>query len=280
MNRTNYHSHCSFCDGKAPMEQFVIAARDAGFTSYGVSSHAPLPFNTRWTLKLENVPAYLSELERLKQKYAEDLELYTGMEIDYLDDTQNPSIDYFQTLPLDYRIGSVHMVYTPAGKIVDTDTNLDNFKRILEDDFQGDLQLLVETYFRSSMRMVELGGFDFVGHADKMVHNAELCDKSLLQQGWFKRRLEDYFLLIAEKGFMAEINTKAYRVKGCFFPDERHWGMLKELGIPILVNSDAHLPELVNDCRFLALGLLKKAGFKTVRELHQGKWVDVEIAGE
>ena len=45
-NLTNYHSHTSFCDGKAPMEAFIAEAVRQGFTSYGVSSHAPLPFRT------------------------------------------------------------------------------------------------------------------------------------------------------------------------------------------------------------------------------------------
>lgn len=276
-NRTNYHSHCSFCDGKAPVEDFVKSAIAAGFTSYGVSSHAPLPFDTRWTLKSCDVPAYLEELGRLKKKYAGVIELYTGMEIDYLNDSQNPAIGYFQDLPLDYRIGSIHMLYSPEGEIVDTDTNPENFRRILENHFHGDLRLLVEKYFQASMRMVELGGFDFVGHADKISHNAELCDETLSNQEWFKKKLEDYFAFIAEKGFMMEINTKAYNKKGCFFPDVRHFRLLKALGIPVLVNSDAHLPELVNDSRSLALSLLKEAGFCTVRELEQGKWVDVEI---
>ena len=43
MNLTNYHSHCSFCDGQAPAEEFVKSAISAGFTAYGISSHAPLP---------------------------------------------------------------------------------------------------------------------------------------------------------------------------------------------------------------------------------------------
>lgn len=276
-NLTNYHSHCSFCDGKAPMEEFVKSAIAAGFTSYGVSSHAPLPFDTRWTLKFCDVPVYLDELERLKRKYAGTIELYAGMEIDYLNDEQNPAMAYFQELPLDYRIGSVHLVYTPCGEIVDTDTSPENFQAILNTHFQGDLKRLVDTYFNASMRMVELGGFDFVGHADKISYNACLCDPFLEEQEWFNKRLKDYFAFIAEKGLMAEVNTKAYSKKGCFFPAARHFRLLKELKIPVLVNSDAHFPELVNDNRSLALQLLKDAGFRTVRELKAGKWIDVEI---
>lgn len=42
-NLTNYHSHCDFCDGHAPMELFVREAVKEGFSSYGISSHAPFP---------------------------------------------------------------------------------------------------------------------------------------------------------------------------------------------------------------------------------------------
>ena len=53
MNRTNYHSHCDFCDGKASMEEYIKAAIGAGFSAYGVSSHAPLPFVMNYTMRRE-----------------------------------------------------------------------------------------------------------------------------------------------------------------------------------------------------------------------------------
>lgn len=276
-NLTNYHSHSSFCDGKAPMEEFIQSAIHAGFSSYGVSSHAPLPFETRWTLKAEAVPDYLAELNRLKKQYAGQIELYAGMEIDYLNDQQNPANDYFQKLPLDYRIGSVHLVYAPDGTIVDTDTNHENFANLLSTHFKNDLKGLVNAYFQASMRMIELGGIDFVGHSDKVSYNTTLCDASLTQTDWYKKKLTEYFTLIAEKGTMMEINTKAFASKGCFFPNTTHWELIKKLGIPVLVNSDAHLPSLVNDSRHLALNQLKEIGFLTVRELHNGQWTDIEI---
>ena len=110
-NLTNYHSHCSLCDGRAPMEDFVREAVRRGFTSYGISSHAPLPFPAVWTLDRGDVTTYLSEIERLKRSYAGRIELYAGMEIDYLDECDNPASDYFRQLPLDYRIGSVHLMH-------------------------------------------------------------------------------------------------------------------------------------------------------------------------
>lgn len=278
MNLTNYHSHCTFCDGKAPMEDFVKSAIQAGFTAYGVSSHAPLPFATRWTLKQEKMPAYLAELNQLKEKYADRIELYAGLEIDYLNDQQNPAIAYFQELPLDYRIGSVHLIYTEEGEIIDTDTNPENFKALLEKYFHGDLKPVVSRYFEASMRMVELGGFDFIGHADKISFNANQCEEGVTGQPWYKKKREELFALIASKGIMLEINTKAFLSRGCFFPAREHFSLIRELGIPVVVNSDAHLPEGVNTGRHEALKALKEAGFDTVRELTGGKWINAEIA--
>ncbi len=277
MNLTNYHSHCSFCDGRAPMEEFVKAAVGAGFSAYGVSSHAPLPFPTKWTLEQGQVAAYLEELGRLKDKYAGRIELYAAMEIDYLHGDQNPSIAYFQHLGLDYRIGSVHLIYTDQGEIIDTDTGAENFKLLLEQHFQGDLKRMVGRYYEASLRLVELGGFDFIAHADKISYNANYCEDGVTRQNWYKKLREDLFALVAEKGIMMEINTKAFAKRGCFFPDQEYFRLIRELGIPVVVNSDAHFPELINAGRLEALIALREAGFQTVCELHGGRWQEVAI---
>jgi hypothetical protein len=52
-NLTNYHSHCLYCDGRANMDDFIRFAISEGFTSYGISSHAPLSFSTAWTMEWE-----------------------------------------------------------------------------------------------------------------------------------------------------------------------------------------------------------------------------------
>lgn len=277
MNLTNYHSHCSFCDGRAPMEEFVQAAVRAAFTAYGVSSHGPLPFATGWTLDRERVPAYLEELERLKRRYAGRIELYGGMEIDYLDERQNPGNSWFRSLPLDYRIGSVHLIRTDRGEIVDTDTSAENFKRLLEQHFCGDLQRMVGKYYEASVRMVEAGGFDFIGHADKISANAEYCRPGVTDEAWYGKLREELFVRVAEKGIRMEINTKRFPERGLFFPDRRHFPLIRELGIQVVVNSDAHFPDRINAGRPEALKALKEAGFRTVSELHGGEWQQVPV---
>lgn len=277
MNLTNYHSHCSFCDGRAPLEEFVKEAISQGFYSYGVSSHAPLPFPTRWTMEWEQMEAYLDEFNNLRQKYADEIELYVGLEIDYLNEESNPSVARFTELPLDYRIGSVHLLYDAAGEVVDIDCSPAVFKERVDRHFNGDVLRVVRMYFDRLFRMVELGGFDILGHADKMHYNASCYHPGLLDEPWYEALMKDYFSLVASRGYLVEINTKAYDSLGTFYPNSRYWELMKEYQIKVLVNSDAHYPERINAGRMEALRLLQAKGFATVAELHQGSWREVPI---
>ena len=103
---------------------------------------------------------YLSEFHRLKEKYAGRIELYIGLEIDYLNEASNPSIARFRELPLDYRIGSVHLLYNDKGEVVDVDVPADTFKTIVDGHFCGDLEHVVRLYYgrltRSSSWVVSI----------------------------------------------------------------------------------------------------------------------------
>lgn len=273
-NLTNYHSHSLYCDGRANMEDFIRFAISEGFSSYGFSSHAPLPFSTAWTMEWDRMDDYLSEFSRLKEKYADKIELAIGLEIDYLDEENHPALPRFRELPLDYRIGSVHMLYSPEGNVVDIDTPADIFRQLVDKHFGGDLDYVICLYYKNLLRMVELGGFDIVGHADKMHYNASCYRPGLLDESWYGALIHKYFDAIARRGYIVEINTKSYNDLGTFYPNERYFPFLKELGVRVQVNSDAHYPERINNGRANALAALKKVGFETVVEWHGGKWVD------
>lgn len=277
MNLTNYHSHSLYCDGRAAMEDFIRFAISEGFTSYGISSHAPLPFATFWTMEWDRMNDYLEEFRRVKEKYEGQIEFYVGLEIDYLNEESNPSAACFRELPLDYRIGSVHLLSNEKGEVIDIDVSAEVFRKIVDEHFGGDLDRVVRLYYDRLLRMVELGGFDIVGHADKMHYNAATYRPGLLDEPWYVQLMRDYFSEIARRGYMVEINTKAFQQLGTFYPNERYFPLLKELGIRVQVNSDAHFPERINSGRPEALAALKKVGFETVMELHNGKWEAMPI---
>lgn len=277
MEKTNYHSHCSWCDGRADFELFVQEAVRQGFTSYGVSSHAPLPFSTKWTLDKANVVHYLNDFSRVKAAYKDRIELYVGMEIDYLDANSNPSSAYFQNLPLDYRIGSVHLLTGTAGEVVDIDTPSEVFRENLQTCLGKNIRRVVEAYFEKAMTMIEAGGFDFLGHPDKIYNNALSCCPDLLETNWYNSLQNDYYTLISEKGLPIEINTKVYESRKLFFPHIKYWKQILHKRIPVLVNSDAHFPERIDSGREAALNLMKECGFTELLQLKKGKWTEMPL---
>lgn len=275
-NLTNYHTHSLYCDGSASIEDFVKEAIRQGFSSYGVSSHSPIPFDTCWNMNRSDLPAYLDEVHFIKKKYEGRIEIYCGLEIDYLGAEYNPSSPFFQELPLDYRIGSVHFLKTEEG-YVDIDTAPKQFKETVFRYFDGNIRKLVEKYFDTMMQMIDTGGFDFVGHADKVSMNASSFLPGITREHWYKSLIHEYFEFIAQKECMIEINTKAWRSKRLFLPNREHFGLIHNLHIPVVVNADTHHPSLVNDGRFDALKEMLSEGFTHVRQLSGGQWINVEI---
>ena len=281
MQPSNFHSHCTFCDGRSHPEDYIKFALSQNFRAYGFSSHSPLPFETFWNMSAIDMSEYLNEVDRLKEKYNGQIEIYTGLEIDYLDDTYNASIPYFQSLPLDFRIGSIHFIPWKQTLFEEDMTCVDgpysDFAEAVEQRYQGNIQLIVKDFFHSSMRMVELGGFDIVGHMDKIYMNANQHPGFDIQADWYRKWVEAYIDLIAEKGLIVEINTKNYLRKQQTFPHFNLYRLLYKYHIPVIVNTDSHFPDLINAGRAETLQQLKTAGFRTTRELVGGKWEDIAI---
>lgn len=281
MQLSNYHSHCTFCDGRSIPEDFVKFAISNGFRAYGFSSHSPLPFETNWNMSKEDMPEYLAEISRLKRKYSDQLEIYVGLEIDYLDNTYNASIPYFKELPLDYRIGSIH--FLPISDVlleknmVCIDGSFREYAHSVITHFEGDIRRLVKRYFDSTQQMIEAGGIDIVGHVDKIYMNGQKYSDFSFDEPWYREPFNACLNLIAEKGLMLEINTKNLLSKQELYPRKEYLAQIQKRQIPVMVNSDCHYPHLVNDGRSEAFKLLKEAGFRTTRELIHGKWQEVTL---
>ncbi len=276
-NLTNYHSHCDFCDGHAPMEAFVQEAIRQGFIAYGFTSHAPFPIENNCNMKRNDLFPYLDEFARLKKLYSKQIELYIGLEIDYLNESFHPAIDYFRSKPLDYRIGSVHYIETPDGMPVDTDGSPERFKGYVDTYFKGDVEEVVRCFYAASREMLSWGEFDILGHFDKIGLNASFYRPGLDNKPWYKELVLDYINEIANRKVLVEVNTKAWERRGRLFPHPDYFGVMREAGIRVVVNSDAHYPEKINSGREVALQALSQAGYTTVWQLMRGKWREVPI---
>lgn len=257
----NLHSHSQFCDGRDPMCLISEAAEEAGMKYFAFTPHSPVPMDSPCNMDKGMMDEYFDEVDRLRQHHAPRMDVYKSLEIDYLGPDFGPHIDYFQHLPLDFRLGSVHFVPNQDGVLLDCDGRYERFSGYLKDGYRGDLRYVVEKYFEQVLTMLERGGLDLLGHFDKIAGNASLADAGIEDQGWYEALVDDVVSHVKGSGVVVEINTKAFEDKGRFFPAEKWWGKLLEAGLPLAVDSDVHYASKVasgRDEAFRRLDRLKE----------------------
>ena len=108
MQDFNLHMHTTYCDGKDTAEAMTLAAIEEGLAAAGFSGHSFTPHDQSYCMSREGTQRYIEEISGLKQKYAGSIRLLTGIELDRYADTD--------LSPFDYRIGSVHYIFSEEGK--------------------------------------------------------------------------------------------------------------------------------------------------------------------
>ena len=157
------------------------------------------------------------------------------------------------------------------------DGSFRDYAHSVEYYFEGDIRKLVRHYFETTQQMIEAGGIDIIGHIDKIYMNGQKYALFDPEQDWYRKPFEDCLDLARQHQLMIEINTKNLLKKDELYPRKNYLTHIHQLGIPVMVNSDCHYPDLVNDGRTQAFQLLKEAGFTTTRELVNGHWEDLPI---
>ncbi len=257
-DKYNFHSHTQFCDGRAKMEVFVIEAINQGFTHLGFSPHSPIPLVSPCNMSIGDVPTYINEIKRLKNAYSHQIEIFASMEIDYLNDDWCASNDYFSSLPLDYKLSSIHFIPSLKDKsiFVDIDGSPVDFKRKMNEYFENDIRYVVTQFYNQTLKMIEKGGFDVICHFDKIANNANSFQNGIEDTEWYKKIVKDVFDSILDHKLVIEVNTKAFSEYQRFFPNQRYFNWLKDCNNTILINSDVHYPERINYGRCEAIKLL------------------------
>lgn len=275
---SNYHSHSTFCDGRSSMEDFVHFAIAKGIRKYGFSSHAPLPFLTKWTMLEDDFDDYEGEFHRLKTKYADRIELFLGLEVDFIENTSSMKNTFFQDKKLDYVIGSIHYLDKMDDEhFWSIDGAFDEFDMGLKKLYDGDIRAASRRYFEVSQRMIEAGGIDIVGHMDKItMHGSKYPDFNPTDK-WFVELAGTYLEKIKKLGLIVEINTKSLENLGLTFPHQSLYPLMRDLEIPVHVNSDCHYPTNVVTGFEATYRTLKNAGFRSMQQLINGSWQAVEF---
>lgn len=233
---SDMHIHSSFSDGEDLCEDIVKEAVLRGFKSIGFSEHSFVPFDAEGTLLLENTEAYKKEVLRLKEKYAGQINIYTGLEMDFFSGLDRAGYDYI--------IGSSHYVKV-GGEYMCVDYSVDNFEKGVKKYFGGDYFKCCEAYYETVSEIYEKTHCDIVGHFDLVSKFNDVLAFIDEESDAYMDMVKSAAERIVKKCSVFEINTGAVARgnKREPYPSKRIMKLLSDMGASFILSSDAHKKE-------------------------------------
>lgn len=277
----DFHTHNYRCNhATGSLDEYISTAHKNLLGTIGLSDHFPIDYsksdNTlrlkKFAMKNDEVKPYISEAEKLREKYKNLINVRIGFEVGYLNGKEDKYYNRIQKFNgvVDYLIGSIHTV---------------KLKNIFWSLKNGDLKDLVKIYgakyiysqyFKNIKQMLLSEHFDFniLGHLDYIKNGSE------------NSRLNDFILeeirkilpYIKERGVAVEINTQGLR-NGYkkLYPCKRAIELLYNYNIPIVLSSDAHNPMDVGFGFERVLHLIKKIGYQSIVDFKKRRMYNIDL---
>ena len=296
MQNFNLHTHSIYSDGKSQPREIVEEAVRQGLTTLGFSEHSPLPFDNTFSVKSADMPNYVAEIAQLKEEFKDKIDIYCGLEADYLTGVSEPFTVTKEKYRLDYLIGGVHLVINPAlrpfegpqgpqaqGPLAEQIWFIDGPKWEVYDEglqkfFDGDIRRAVRRFFEQSNEMIENEQFDIIAHFDKIkMHNRDRYFHE--DEPWYRKLALETLDLIREKGLVMEINTRGIYKKryNGFYPSPWLMEEACKMGVPAIISADAHhFSEITLEFE-AAEEALKRAGYRSVVNFKDGHFIEIGL---
>ncbi|MCP4231018.1 MAG: histidinol-phosphatase [bacterium] len=229
------HIHTAMsADAEGDVERFATRAVQLGIPAIGFSEHYDFnPIDRSYGYF--DYDAANREIETLRNKYDDDIEILFGVEITYETPFLNEIVNGLLGKKFDYVIGSIHYV-NPV--MISERSSVTEYEKRNAADIYG-------AYFREMLRMLGSGLIDIVGHFD-------LCKRYGVQvYGPFSEKqvpdklVEKCLGKMIDENIALEINSSGYRQ----LPKEPYPGeaiirrYLEMGGKLIMTGSDAHTPD-------------------------------------
>ena len=266
----NLHSHTPYCDGNDSAEDMIIAAIQKGGGSIGFSEHSLVPFDDEYSMSLKDTPIYIAEINRLKEKYKSEIEVFLGIEVDY----------YTEKVPdgIEFIIGTAHHIKKDGAPIT-VDGSKEHIKHMCELHFNGDFYAMAEMFFETVADLVPKTGADIVGHFDMLAkHNIDNCLFDERHPRYAKAALKAMEQML-ESCKLFEVNTGAmYRVgKIEPYPSEFLLRELQKRGGEVILSSDSHDTDSIYYKFDEMCELLKSCGFKYIKRLTKDGFINEKL---
>ena len=248
--KIDLHNHTSLCNhATGTMDEYIQKAIEKKIDIFGFSCHAPMNYDVKYRMNLEQSKIYERDILILKEKYKNDIKILSAYEVDYMSNPLFMEKDILNA-DVDYLIGSIHFLNNK-----DTLWGFDNPEFIKTYESQN-IDKIWQDYFDAITTMVKTGYFNIVGHLDlikifKFLPNKDIriIAKNTMNQ-------------IKKSNMVLEINSAGSRkLIEESYPSKILLQSAYELDIPITFGSDAHSVEQIGFKNHETIELAKEIGY-------------------
>lgn len=255
------HSHTEFCPHGSgdDVELMIQKAIKLGFKEYSITEHAPLPEEfsavyqgqltglTEASMAAADLDAYFAKANHMREKYADQIKIHIGFEVDYLPDFTDWTREFLnqygpQTTD---NILSVHFMKGKNGKYWCVDDTPEDFREGLLSQHPHS-QELYAAYFHEVLTSVQadLGQYapNRIGHMTLIKKFQDLFDLDREFSSDNGQIITSILHVVKEQGRELDLNAAGLYKKFCNeqYPTYSIIKMAKQLKIPLIYGSDAH----------------------------------------
>lgn len=225
----NYHTHTWRCrHAEGAEEEYVKRAIEGGFRTLGFSDHSPQFFPGNYVSGIrmlpEELPDYVQTVLELKQRYAGQIEIRLGVEIEYYPASFPKIVPFLRDHGIEYMILGQHRCGNEENEPYNGAPTED----------EG----ILERYCRQLMDGMQKGKFLYLAHPDLIYYVGA--------DGIYKKHMRRLCQEAKSCDLPLEINLLGLR-EGRQYPKELFWQIAAEEGCRVVLGSDAHTPEGVWD---------------------------------
>jgi histidinol-phosphatase (PHP family) len=122
--------------------------------------------------------------------------------------------------------------------------------------------------------MVRIAKPTIVGHLDKIKIQNYYKPYFSEDESWYIKLVEETLQTIKDSGKLLEVNTRGWYKSKTQEVYPSNWILYRanQLDIPVVINSDAHVPSEISAGFNLALETLEEVGYKHVFQMENGLW--------
>lgn len=236
------HAHTRYSHGSATPQEMYAAAVAKGLEVFGFTEHSPRPagfdYRTEYRERLAcHLSDYFREVRQLQTgnapgHAADACRVLCGMEMDWLEGSQEHIDTVCRTWDLDYLLGSVHFLGHWG-----FDDGADSWNSLSQEECEANYQ----AYFLAWRQMIDSGRFQIAAHPDLIkIFSVEQFHIWLHKPGSLDLIRQGLRALRAQ-GMSMEISSAGLR-KVCreIYPAPPIMALAAELEVPISFASDAH----------------------------------------